>query len=392
VNGVRILCDEKTQVLRQITAVDNISIQGCSQVPIYVGEVAIVHGSKDKNKQSIQANWIEFPLPQFAGDVSGSAVIDALPARSTLAAQQGDLLLRADGYSIQVTSKTKTAWTAPLQSLVDVKAGDWIDYEGKLSAAGVLIASWTRIGPNVIQKKDEERRANNDFDPSTVPPSAKQSRWTLGFEGIDPKKFPPYNDPVMQARISEIGNKLVPAYQRELPDSDPAKIHFRFQLIDTKLFRYAVPLVSGIILVPHQVAERMQNDAQLAAILADGVASVIEKQAYGWSPATGKLRAGALAAEVAGSSVPFVALAGTITLVSTEKKVRWDPPDQSVRVSLDLLNDAGYDIDQAPVAWWLLASKPPKPISEISLPYHTTYLYGILGECWHNPRAAAAAR
>jgi hypothetical protein len=57
---------------------------------------------------------------------------------------------------------------------------------------------------------------------------------------------------------------------------------------------------------------------------------------------------------------------------------------QSGRVSLGLLKNAGYDIDQAPVAWWLLASRKPRPVSEIAIPDRATYLYRTLGEVWHN--------
>ena len=48
---------------------------------------------------------------------------------------------------------------------------------------------------------------------------------------------------------------------------------------------------------------------------------------------------------------------------------------QSGRVSLYLLSDAGYDLHQAPVAWWLLASKKPKDPVDISIPSRAAYLY-----------------
>ena len=102
----------------------------------------------------------------------------------------------------------------------------------------------------------------------------------------DPKEYPPFKNDAMQARVEEIGNSLVPDYQRALPGSDPAKIHFRFQVVDNKHFcgllaaceAYAMP--GGIIQVPHQISERMQNDSQLAAALADAIACILERQVY----------------------------------------------------------------------------------------------------------------
>jgi len=388
VNGVHILCDEKTRV-QEIDDYKTISTQGCSQIPVFVGEVVQLYKSEWKKKQAIEASWIGFAMPQFGDDTSGSAVIDAVPSENSSDPQRKILLLRADGYPIQISQKTEIAWVAPRQSLADVKAGDWIDYRSKVSESRVLVASWVRIGPDIVRKREEKQRANTEFDPSSVPQSARQSRLSLGIEGMNPKKLAPYQDPAMQARLDEIGNKLVPAYQREMPASDPEKIHFRFQLVDSKFFRYALPLASGVILVPHQVVERMQNDAQLAAILADAIASVIEKEAYNWSPTKAKLRAAAYATEIAGSGALIASLAGATLAASVGWPDLWAPQEQNLRVSLGLLQDAGYDINQAPMAWWLLAPKKPKPLWETSMPGDVSYLYGILGEVWNNPRSVA---
>jgi hypothetical protein len=82
----------------------------------------------------------------------------------------------------------------------------------------------------------------------------------------------------MQPRVDRIGNSLIPDFQRSLPDTDPRKIHFRFQLVDGKKWKDALSLASGVILVPRQIVERLPEDPQLAAVLADNIAEVIEKQ------------------------------------------------------------------------------------------------------------------
>jgi hypothetical protein len=184
---------------------------------------------------------------------------------------------------------------------------------------------------------------------------------------MDPKKFPPFKDAAMQARIEKIGSDLVPVYQRALAVSDSAKIDFRLQLIDTKLFRDALALPNGIILVPRQVVERLQNDSQLATVLADGIARTLERQQY----RTQRERK----------------VAWLVGGMSSEMEIRTEEKEQSGRVSLVLLHDAGYDIDQAPVAWWLLDPISQQPLTEIEMPDRAGYLYGILGETWHNPAA-----
>ena len=129
---------------------------------------------------------------------------------------------------------------------------------------------------------DEEAKLleKNKYDPQAVDPDAKQNIAEWLILGIDPKKIPPYQDVAMQARIDRIGSSLIPAYQRSLPTSDPSRIRFRFQLIDATNWKDAFASPSGIILVPFQIVNYLQNDTHLATVLADNVARVLEKQTY----------------------------------------------------------------------------------------------------------------
>jgi len=384
VNAISIRCGNQTDTTSY--AGKRSLIHGCPQKTPYLGEQVRISGSFNKKNGDLAAEEIDFAEPAH-GRVTGSAVIDALSVAKPTA-PAGPLMVRADGYNILITSKALIVWDAPLHSLGDVKAGDWIEYDGERRADGTVVAEKVRLSPELIRQGEEKLRAKEDFDPSTVPPSAKQSAVSRAFVGINPKRFPPYNDPAMQARIDEIGEKLVPAFQRELPATDPAKIDFRFQLIDTKLFRDAMTLASGVILVPRQVVERMQNDSQLATVLADNIACALERQAYRSLPAARTLTAGQIGADAAGIFVPGAGLIAPALGIGGSKAIEARQEKQSGRVSLSLLHDAGYDIDQAPIAWWLLASKQPKPISEIPLPERAANLYRVLGEVWNNPDAS----
>lgn len=387
VNGIHILCSEKTQILLRIAPGESNTSQGCPQSPPYVGEPMRVYGSRSKKEHAVKATRIEL-LQKPVGEVSGVAVIDAPPSQNPTDKTVTGLLVRADGYRIRMDAKTQVAWAAALHALSDVKSGDWIEYKGRISSDGVLVAARVKLASDIVSRGEEKLRAKNDFDPSSVPSSAKQSAVSMAFVGIDPKRFPPYNDSAMQARVTAIGEKLIPAYQRNLPDSSPDKIQFRFQVIDTKWFRDALTLPSGVILVPRQVVERMQNDSQLATVLADNIACALEKQTYRALPASRALTAEYYSTQVAGLFVPGLGLAGIGAGVGGAEAIRIKAEEQSGRVSLELLRDAGYDIDQAPLAWWLLAAKKPGPLSEVQLPYRAAYLYRILGETWHSPTAS----
>ncbi len=392
VNGIRVLCSGVRAGSIESNRGTIESAVGCPGDAPFLGEPLEVYGARHiepgtiDRADAIIATRIERQSSRNA-EISGSAVIDAAPIPGAAGTQASDLLIRADGYRIRITGKRKVVMRPPLQSLADVKAGGWIKYKGKFDAAIDLIATSVEIGPNALGSREQRLREKDEYDPTAVPADAKQNLLknaiTLGY---DPKEFPASKDTEMQARVERIGASLVPAYQRALADSDAAKIRFRFQVIDTKRFRDAFALPSGIVLVPHQVVERMQNDSQLASVLADGIARVLERQQY---RTEGKTKT-AYTAMLAGAFVPYgwmgMSIAGEAASGIQERAM-----EQSGRTSLTLLHDAGYDIDQAPLAWWLLAPGKPQPLSEIETPDRSVYLYRILGEIWHNPHASADA-
>jgi len=367
VNGVHVVCIRVTRGVIETADGIRATAVGCPGLPPFIGEGLEVYGVLNGHANSVYATRIEIQ-PSHPGEISGAAVIDAVPAQDAPGAQMSGLIVRADGYRIRITGKTKIEWSPPLHSLADVKAGDWIKYKGKMTTAGVVVGALVQIGPNVVGSQEEKLRADNEYDPSTVPADARQNYLKDVVRlGLDPKRFPPFKDAAMQARIEKIGSDLVPAYQRALAGFDPAKVDFRFQLIDTKLLRDALTLPNGIILVPHQVVERLQNDSQLATVLADGIARALERQQY---RTQGQRK-----------------VAWLVGGMSSEMAIRTEEKEESGRVSLVLLHDAGYDIDQAPVAWWLLDPISQQPLNDIEIPDRAVYLYRILGETWHNPAA-----
>jgi len=389
INGHRVVCDGKTRTKLESGHGAKRSALGCPTEPPFIGEPLIAYGAMFNGSHSIHAHFIESRRPGNP-QTAGSAVIDAAPAQIVTEAQPSGFCLRADGYRICIDTNTKIEGDPPLRSLAELRAGSWIKYKGKMGATGLVIASSLEIGANVIANREQNLRADNEYDPAAVPADARQNYLKVAFRGgYDPKKFPPFEDAAMQARVEQIGSSLIPPYQRSLPDSDPAKIHFRFQVVDNKHFCGfmtcdTLTLPSGIVLVPHQVVERTQNDSQLAAVLADSIARALEKQQF---RAEGE-RLAATATTLAGLFVPYAG-SGMIAGGSiAERRILTRAVEQSGRVSLALLRDAGYDLNQAPMVWWLLASETPQPLTEIEMPDRAGYLYRILGEAWNCPAAS----
>ena len=316
-------------------------------------------------------------IPLYSGEVLAhkGVVLVSIAYRvgnNFAGAQPESLMVRADGYRILIGRATTIAWDPPPNSLAAVVPGDWIEYKGKQRADGIIEAESAKLSRTFVSDSDEKLHKKYDFVDPNDP-----TKGVRVFAGI----IRPYPDAAMQARVSAIGGKLIPAYQHALPDTDPAKINFRFLVVDKKHWHDALTLSGGIILVPRQVVERMQNDSQLATVLADNISCLLEKQPDRDLPASEELTAVGVGADVVGIFVPGAGLAATAAGVS-EEEMMIKAEHQSGRVSLGLLRDAGYDINQAPIAWWLLAANKPEPTSSILLPHRAAYVYRAIGENW----------
>jgi hypothetical protein len=379
-NGFRVLCGVETQNVQHLASGHDLNTPGCPADDPYLGESFIVYGTKTRS--SLRAEKIE-PRPFSPGSVQGSALIDAVPSGGPGGASPAEFLVRADGYKILLGSNIHVSWIPPLRAFADVRPGDWIEYRGKLGSDGVVRAEEARLSPNIVSKAEVYARSDLVHVAAIADP-LQPDKIVLKYVSLDGPAPSFYSDPAMQARVDRIMKTLIPSFQKDLPDDDPRKINFRIQLTSDKKWNRVIPLPSGVILIPHRVVERLNSDSQLAAVVADAIAFTLENEAF-------RMR----------GVVPGVAIASFAYFSPAAPLLAWGAADyarsqverirdeQSDRVGLGLLQDARYDIDQAPVAWWLLASRKPQPVNIIPMPERTAYIYRILGETWHNPAAPA---
>jgi hypothetical protein len=347
----------------------------------YLGQTLDADGKFEKSTHTLTAAHINLLAPSTAS-LHGTAIIDLLPP-AVANQPPSDRVVRADGFLLRITEKTKLNFAKPLTALSDISTNQWIEYSGVQQLDGTVVLSYAGIGPNRFDNTDHAIGKRTEYDPSAVPDDAHQSGISKAFIGTDFKRVPPHHDEDMQTRVERIGQSLIPAYQRALPDSDPTKIHFRFQVIDTTKWRDAITLPSGVIVVPFQVVDRLQNDSQLATVLADNIAEAIEKDDRRSVTVGRRVLAADVAGDVAGIFIPFAGIATSMAGSGAAEHAQTLHLQQSGRVSLCFLHDAGYDIAQAPLAWWLLAPKKPEPLEKISMPPRATTLYMALGTTWH---------
>jgi len=305
----------------------------------------------------------------------------------------------ADGYLIRMTPSTELTFLGNLISLADVTENTWIHFAGRLGKDGILNASKAQFFP----AKPTKFKAVKDLEIVTVktrPAGAKDNATTSQATGAPANPDDgaslkqdeelkvglgrwhtiPADQP-MQQRVHRIGMALVPAYQRALPDDDPSKIHFRFFAVDNNNLGGAGCLLDGAILVSKQTVERLTSDDQLAAVLADGVACNLQRQAARTVMAIRKELGVDIAIDVAEVFVPGVGLARMFTPGGNAGKEEAIMAAERLRIALALMQDAGFDPWQAPEAWRLLDPKKlPKNLASLTYPDISCYQIGILNQ------------
>ncbi len=345
--------------------------------PVYLGQPIRVWGHLDRKSHSLDATFVEQTLPSPA-TVTGAAMIDLAPAGSP----GGVHIVRADGFLLKFTPDSRLAFNPPLTAINQLSTNLWIEYRGVQQTDGTVIVSAAEVWPNVVTPSEDKLRTEREFDPSEIDEGDAQSGLSKAFHGIDVRRLPAHRDDALQSRIDRIGQSLIPAYQKALPVTDLSRINFRFQVVDTNRFRDAIAFANGIILVPYSVVARLEGDSQIAAILADNIAASLEKQEILHQPAEHRMAAANIAGEAAGIFVPGLSLATGLSTYGVEKHAITMHRRQSGRVALWYMHDAGYDLSQAPIAWWLLEPAKAKPLEQIHLPDRAAYLYSVLGTTW----------
>jgi hypothetical protein len=317
--------------------------------------------------------------------ISGLAVI------VEVASITGDRLFHADGYRIRVQSGTVTAFSGSLKTLADVVPGTWVHFEGVRDDTGVLVASkaeffppgsrklLTSMGPRKVYQAPDYQSVTRDglldADGRFVNPHTKvrlsDAGGPCGWHKV-------LADPPLQERVERIGMRLVPAFQKQLPRDSPSRIPFRFYAIADDKVRSVFACNMGLVLVPKNVVERLQNDDQLAAVLADGIAFNLQRQLVSIT-ALDLVGGGSEVAALIPPLFPAGYIAGEAAeaIVGYEKEARLQR--EFARIALQLVAAAEFDPWQAPEAWRLLSPKdPPQDIHSLKYTREGMYQLSIL--------------
>ncbi len=255
-----------------------------------------------------------------------------------------------NGQAVKLTPgaiiKGQEAWkNKRFQSFQEMQLGSQLSLNGIRRSDGIVYVSEGEAKPNEFSKGDISllRLVQASM---LLPASLAGGRGKVAGREV---KFA--NDPELQKYVTKVGYKLVPRYQKDLPDNYPGKMVYRFAVIEDDSFN-AFALPDGSIFVHTGLLKQIKSEGQLAAILGHEIAHVthehsrkrMENPATTWG-GLAMVLGGAVLGGQAGAQL------GAVAANAFSNKYGRDAEDQADRVGLYYMAQAGYDPREAPKVW-----------------------------------------
>lgn len=244
----------------------------------------------------------------------------------------------------------------PLTSLDQVTLGMVMSYEGRRNPQdGAIEAERIEFVHNDLEKgekglRDSLKVESKAFDGAQLRPGELKINQVGRFKTLP--------DGSVQNYVANIGRRMVPPYQLELPADDPNKIDFRFFVVlDKTPNAFATP--NGIVVVHSGLFDALENEAQLAFILGHEVSHAVQEHTWRQREYHKKklmaLRIGGAVAAAFGK----YAISDMATLIEGAVRSGYSRnlENQSDRLGLEYMVNAGYDPRQAPGVWKVMAKK-----------------------------------
>ena len=341
---------------------------------IRVGVELEIRGRLDQTTGELKATAIKVDLEQFK-NVKQTAVIAKAPAgiEKTAAGWSGEILV--DGQRVVVTPATEVVYKltsrekklqksnkgaeanedfAPVRSLDQIGVGMALTYEGPRRIADGAIAA-TRLEVSNNDLEDGEAKMWKSLKISSKPANAL-SGGELKIDKVGKFKLLP--DDSVQKYVADLGARLIPAYQRELPDDAPQKIPFQFFVVsDDSANAFALP--NGIVVVHSGLIDILDNEAQLAAVVGHEIAHAVQEHSWRQTQYHKKKRFALALANVVASAYGAYDIADLLTLVdgAIRNGHSRSLENQADRIGLEYMAAAGYDPREAPNVWKLMTKR-----------------------------------
>lgn len=153
--------------------------------------------------------------------------------------------------------------------------------------------------------------------------------------------------------VESVGNKLVPQYLRDLPDTDQGKINFKFFVAKDDSFN-AFALPDGTIVVHTGLLKTLRNESQLASVLGHEIAHVTHEHSRRQMELKGPLAWVQMITAIT-TGINTSAFMDLIKLGFSRQL-----EDEADRVGLFYTANSGYDPRESPKVWQQIVDKNGK--------------------------------
>jgi len=362
------------------------------QSDLRIGTLVEITGEYDEQTSELKATKIKVDLEQFR-QLDVTTILDRKPLELAQTDSGWRGLIAADGRRIRIEPETKlvfklnkseqktaqdkqktekqktdkqktdkqnadqqttaaTEEVVPLKSLDEVGPGTTITYHGREQADGTVLANLVEFQRNELEKG--ERNLWKQIKVKEKPFVFEEQKPGELKVGGDKYKVVPNKE--VQDYVNTLGQSLIPAYQKAMADSDPQKIPFQFRVVQAKGFN-AGAYPNGVIIIHSHVFEILENEAQLAAVLAHEIAHATQEHQYRQMQHNKKRRTAMLLGSLAASAFGLYGISTILDIVNTAMVRGYARAleNQSDRLCLQYMADAGYDLREAPRVWKLVA-------------------------------------
>jgi hypothetical protein len=338
---------------------------------IRVGTELEIKGDYDEASGDLKAKSIKVFLDDTR-TIKRTALIEEVPSlQKTDAGWSG--ALQADGQRVAVTPTTVVTYkpnkserkqlkqtkdddekATTLASLNVLNLDTFIHYEGVRQSDGSILAR--KVEFQHAELEPGEAKMWKQLTPKVKEPNF--SNFRPGELKMERMKYKLVPNKEAQDYVSNLGQSLIPARQKELAAGDPLKIPFSFYLIEDKSFN-ASAYPNGVVVVHSGLFDVLQNESQLAFVLSHEITHSIEKHTWRQHEYhKGALMAlrigGAVGAGFGGNSVSNLT---TMIEAGIRNGYARSLENQADRVGLEWMLASGYDIREAPQAWKAVSKK-----------------------------------
>lgn len=256
-----------------------------------------------------------------------------------------------DGRAVRLNTNSvivgKGAWkNKTFRSFSELSLGAAVKVEGVRRADGIIYANKVEAEPNEFTGGDQ-RMLNLVKAGTFIPTKLEGGKGIVGGKEV---KF--VDDLELQTYINKIGNRLVPRYERDLPNDYPGKKVYRFAVIEDESFN-AFALPDGSVFINTGLLKQIKNEAQLAAVIGHEIAHATHEHGRKRLEGQEKRQWLSIAAVLGGAMVGSqeLAAAGVLAVGALQNHYARREEDQADRVGLRYMVRAGYDPREAAKVW-----------------------------------------